>query len=605
MLRKARRIAPLCRSLMLGAALAPSGIMAAPILLGTVLMATQLSGCKDENDPATYVEQLNDPSKQTAAIKRLRQFYEDAMTADKKNRQGPAVKPVLDKIVEPMTKLCTDGKDLQDRTRSDLVKFLADSQDARATPCLVKVLTDYKPGTNEEDVQQVMRSVAQTKNKDAADAVIKVFSTIKVADPKAALIYPDVMEATLAVATSAHEDTFIKLLDRPMPDDEKDTAGIKNETFWQGVSARAVGNLKSEKAVKSLMKCILTPTKSSGPQGDIANNALTALVKIGKPTIAPAQALLKGQDAELVKYAQDENLKGVDTKDAKAVEKAKKSYVSWAAQILGALGREDAVAPLLDAMGSADDPTKAVIALQLPSLPTSPQSEEAFQKVYESIKPDLNLDNGSPAKPALADSVSGFMDPNVLTWVIKDTMALKGEADATDPIKQAVFVTAMKLMKPDQIADVEALYHTKIAVEGKPGESTELGKAYEKEFKLAKDLLGKCKDDAKCYLTTMGEPGSQDKAGQFTGIKGGYMLTIFGKADIKPAIVDSMNKFQNAAVRFVALSALDELSPKGDKDIADKLQAIADKAIASKDQEAISLNSAFKDVIARLNAKAQ
>ncbi len=603
MLRKVRRIAPLCSSLLLGAVVLPTGLV----------VATTLVGCKDENDPATYVADLNDPAKQSSAIKRLIQFYEDAMTQDKKNRQGPAVKPVLDKIVEPMTKLCTDGKDLQDRTRSTVVKFLADSQDPRATPCLVKTLTDYKPGTNEEDVQQVMRSIAQTKNKDTADAVVKVFTTIKVSEPKAALIYPDVMEATLAVATTAHEDALIKLLDAPVPDDEKDTAGIKNQTFWQGIAARALGNLRSEKAVKPLIKVILTPSKANGYAADIANNALTALVKIGKPVIGPAQALLQGKDADLIKYSTEENLKGDLPKDPKELEKVKKAaekaHISWAAQILGALGREDAVAPLLSAIDGADDATKAVIALQLPSLPNSDQTINAFKSIYESTKLDTNLPNGSSAKPALADAASGFVDASLVPWLLKQASDLKakaeGDQDTIDQIRQNTFQTAMKLMKPDQVADVEALYHLKVAVEGKPNEQTELGKAYEKEWKLAKAVLDKCKTDAKCYLDAMTLPGSQDKEGQFTSIKAGYMVMIMGKPDIKQAVVDDMPKFQNAATRFVALTIIDEFSPKGDKEIADKLQAIVDKAVESKDQELIRLNAPFKDVIARLNARAQ
>ncbi len=602
MLRKFRGIAPLCSSLLLGAIALPTGLV----------VATTLVGCRDENDPATYVADLSDPGKQTAAMKRLIQFYEDAMTKDKKNRQGPAVKPILDKIVEPMTKLCTDAKDLQERTRSTLVKFLADSQDPRATPCLVKTLTDYKQGTNEEDVQQVMRSISQTKNKDTADAVVKVFSMIKVSDPKAALIYPDVMEATLVVATSAHEDTFIKLIEAPVPDDEKDTAGIKNQTFWQGISCRVLGNLRSVKAVKPLIKAILTPNKSNGLSADIANNALTALVKIGKPAIGPAQALLQGKDADLIKYSTEQNLKD-PPKEAKDLEKykkaAEKAHISWAAQILGALGREDSVAPLLSAIDGADDSTKAVIALQLPSLPNSDQTVTAFKSIYESTKLDTNLPNGSPAKPALADAASGFVDASFVPWMLKQAADMKakveGDQETIDQIKQITFQTSMKLMKPEQVVDVEALYHTKVAVEGKPNESTELGKAYEKEFKLSKAVLEKCKTDAKCYLEVMTLPGSQNKEGQFTGIKAGYMVMIFGKPDIKAAVVDALPKLQNAAVRFVALTVIDELSPKGDKEIADKLQSIADKAIASKDQEAIGLNGPFKDVIARLNARAQ
>jgi len=112
-------------------------------------------GCTDENDPKTWVGQLNDQAKQVQAVNRIVQKYEDALTQDKKDRAGPTVKPLLDIVVDPMTKLCTDGK-MTDQTRTKVVKFLADSWDPRAVPCLKKTLEDFKPGTNEGDVQQVM-----------------------------------------------------------------------------------------------------------------------------------------------------------------------------------------------------------------------------------------------------------------------------------------------------------------------------------------------------------------------------------------------------------------------------------------------------------------
>jgi len=36
--------------------------------------------CEDESDPATWVKRLNDPAQKSAAVKRLSEFFEDAMT---------------------------------------------------------------------------------------------------------------------------------------------------------------------------------------------------------------------------------------------------------------------------------------------------------------------------------------------------------------------------------------------------------------------------------------------------------------------------------------------------------------------------------------------
>ena len=205
MLRKVRSS---LHSLLLAAALPGTTIPAAAPVLFAVAASSLVVGCADENDPMTYVAQLNDGPKQASAIKRLDQFYQFAMTNDKNDRGGPNVKPLLDKIVDPLNKLCIDDKSMktmQDQTRSALIKLVADTQDTRGAPCLTKVLDDFKAGSTdpgaftEQDVQQVMRAVGQTKMKETADGVVKVFSTLKATDPKSMQdnMYKDVQTAFL------------------------------------------------------------------------------------------------------------------------------------------------------------------------------------------------------------------------------------------------------------------------------------------------------------------------------------------------------------------------------------------------------------------------
>ena len=85
-------------------------------------------GCADENDPATWVKRLDDPAQRTNAIKRLGQFYEDALTSDGNKRDGEHVKKVADVIVEPLTKTYTAGG-LDDKTRNGLQNIIQGSAD--------------------------------------------------------------------------------------------------------------------------------------------------------------------------------------------------------------------------------------------------------------------------------------------------------------------------------------------------------------------------------------------------------------------------------------------------------------------------------------------
>jgi len=580
------------------------------LLIGSLAVyGAGATGCTDENDPKTWVAQLNDQTKQTAAVNRIVDKYENAITTDKKDRKGPTVKPLLDIFVEPMTKLCTDGQ-MTDQTRSKVIKFLADTWDERAVPCLQKTLSDYKPGTNEGDIQQIMRAVSNTKMKALEDGVMKVFTMMKATDPGSMQdnMYRDVQAAVLAVASPAHEDDLIKLLDHPMPDDpKKDPKGTLNEDFWQGIAATALGNIRSKKAINPLIKVILAPSKNGRVMG---NNALIALVKIGKDVIEPTQALLTSSSgaADLMKYSTEENLKGsADIKDPKQLDAAKKNaekaHVAAAAQILGALGREDAAGPLMSAItDKTDDQTKAIIAVQLPNLPKSDATVKSFKSVFENIKIDATMPNGDGAKEKLLSSVVNFYDASLVPWMLEqaDDKHLKGEAPDMESVRVATLVAAISLMTNDQVDSVKKFSETKGA-DGK----TEIGKAYAKILDSAKGVLGDCKDNADCYIGKMTDPKSQEKGGAEAALKAGYMIGIVGTPALKGKLVDSLPKIQNPGLKQAALTLLLFFSPKGDKEVADKLQAVIDKADASKDQEAIQDAAPLKQVVALLNARAQ
>lgn len=610
----------LCRTLLCGALSSSSvgSLAASALVVGSV---GALTGCRDENDPMTYVEELKDPVKQPVAIKTLIQKYEDAMTKDKKDRNGPNVKPLVDKIIEPLTQVCLDAA-VKDRTRSTLVKFLADARDARAEPCLKKTLEDYKPDTNEEDVQYVMRAVAAMKLKSLQAQVMTTFQTIEYSRAKAKLIKVDVTNAVLAVADKSLEDTFVKMLDKPF--DPANQQQLQNEAFWQTVAARALGEMRSEKAARPLLKLILTPTK-----GPIANTALVAMVKIGKASIKPAEALLKGEDTELVKWSVEEALKGAEKdKDGKIPESVKKaaekSYLATAAQVLGALGSSGSTAPLVsqaEKLAATEEKgkekeraeelgTKVIICLSLSQLPRDPKALELYKKTYEDVKLDLETMAG-PAKELMADGSSDFFDASVASWLVSTAKDLKGEAGEVDPVRSYSLVAATKVMKQAQIEEVQALYDMKTVIEEQDDKGktvkkdSQIGKAFEKEFKQAKDLLNNCKDGVDCYIAALTSDENQSKEKQFTGIKAAYMVGILGGDAERAKLVDALPKIQNDAVRLTALKAFEVLTPKGDNAAADKLLGFYDKAEEAKDEEAMKNFGIFIQSAARMRARAE
>jgi len=563
----------------------------------------------------THVLRLNDKVKRTGAVIRLIQFFEDAMTKDKRDLKGKHVKPLLDKIVKPMAAIALSGE-LDKRTQGKLLRFLADTRDERAAEALVKAITDYKPTDKrpepyDDDIAKVVSAVGKMKLKAAGKPILSLFERIHASWPVAQRkrFYLTLHETLVELANPEWETQLIAMIKRPIKT-MKNTKVLRNEVYWQTTSAKLLGNLKSKKAVKPLIKVVLSPLKA-----DIARTAVVALIKIGKPTIDAGVKLLNGEDKELIKYSEEENLQSVKDRGKKLGKKAeaaaKVAHVGAAAIIIATVGRKEAVGPMLQAIEKGNDLTKAIIARELPKVPKSPEVVQAFQKVYDRLKKKLNLTipPGAYARETLAESSSNFFDANVGEYMIKDALKLKGpgidEADA-GPVQQAALSTAIKLATMEQWPQVEKLAKMQITSPQDYRKRTTIGKAFEKELKIAKESLEGCKGKGvECWLAKLVEEKSQKRKTQFQGIKAAYMLAIKGDEKTKDKIVAALPKVNNPAVRFVTAWVLDHLSPKGDNALADKLEAIVKNNEASRDKNKIQADHPLKTVIHRLRARAQ
>jgi len=291
--------------------------------------------------------------------------------------------------------------------------------------------------------------------------------------------------------------------------------------------------------------------------------------------------------------------------DKKAEQNAKRAHVGAAAIIVATIGRKEAAKPMLEAMAKGDALTKAIIARELPKLPKTPEITEAFKKVYETTPLALTIPPGFPAREALLEASGAFFDAELVEWVTKDAVGLKGEEADTAPIQDATLGLILKLARDDQVQNIDKLARIKVRY---PRETT-IGKAYEAEIKIVRESLEACKGKGtECWLAKLVEPKSQEQKTQFRGIKAAYMLGVLGDAKdakLKDDIVKALPSVTNAAVRFVVSSVLDYLSPNGDKALADKLEAIVKKNAESKDKNKMQADAPLKTIIHRLRARAQ
>ncbi|HEY2515687.1 MAG TPA: hypothetical protein VGI39_32685, partial [Polyangiaceae bacterium] len=445
----------------------------------TAVASSALVACDDENEPKTWVKRLDDPAQRAGAIKRLTQFFEDDMTKANKNRDDPAVKGLLDEIVDPMTKQYTAGN-LDDKTRRELMKFLADTRDPRTQPALAKALGEYEPGKNEDDVKfaaNAVKGLAEAKkltDQNVKDALWNCFDKFQVSKTKMFELVKALHDSVVAVADPSYGPKAVGKLAPPV--DPKNVDNVRDQLqFWQLTSVQLLGDLKYTAGIKPLVTVLLTPTKK-----DLQANVNTTLLKMAKDAEPVLITALNGSDPDFAKLeAGWEN----------------KSYVAVVGDELATISRPAGRDAVLAALAAADNDTnRTVLAQALVKFPSDPRIVPAFLAAYKKLAPNTSIDmlGGANAHGILAQASAQFFDPTLTDWLVKEIAAAKG--DEADAMQLLALESAIKLMTSAQKGEVNAA----VTKEGTPREKD--------MYTRAAAVLDKCNADAKCYVAVLDEP---------------------------------------------------------------------------------------------------
>jgi hypothetical protein len=664
MLANARKFASMFRTVLLGAAVSSAAIVMTATVAGSTLL-----GCADQNAPETYVERLNDPRRRVASVKRLIRFYEDAMTRDKKDRSGPTVKALLDKIVPPLAKVAMSGE-LDERSQAPLLSFLADTRDKRVLPILAKALDAYRPDDRSPEdydgaIIDVVRGLGhmarhgQLDNADIKKGLLKLFKGLQAFSPKGQnkKFYQVLNGTLLDVADPAWAPELIAMLNVEIKSTKKKAKKkVLNQIFWQVTSAELLGQLKSKKAVRPLIKVVLTPFKTP-----VHSTAINALIKIGAHAIAESVKLLDGSDTEFEEYAASEYLRSKEDQGAKvnaAVEKNAKKHASIQGVVVVAfMGTSACVDPMLAALDKGDKSMKAFVAGQLFKLPASEAVTARFKKVYDSTDLGTKTPRGGYAKEGLAGSVETYFDLPLAKWLGQGMLGrMRGEKEDVDALRQAALPTLIKAATPETWDMVDKIYAMFPPIKGRAdkfftkglAEKKEQGPfseqqivdkiialelttftfrdakdgakhrpmqnsvtfqnalrrtAYVKAMKNGKKVLDECKIDVACYVKKLTSKEGQNRKTDIIGLKSAYMAAALGGEAIKPKLVAALPKIRNLGVRSQVALAIDRLSPKGDKAAVTAMKKLVDTAAATRIQSKINAVKGLKQYIYRLEAR--
>jgi hypothetical protein len=561
-------------------------LVAATGTAGTLaLCSATLLACDDENDPKTWVKRLDDPAQRANAIKRLAQFYEDNMTKASNNASAPEVKLLLDTIIDPLTKQYTAGG-LDEKTRIDLMKFLAETHDPRTQPAISKALKDFEMGKTDDEGRvacetiNVMAKGGVKLDQTVIDELWNMFSKFKLSKAQSERLYRALHDAVLGLHDPSYGDKAIEKLAAPVTpdvDSQKDQL-----MWWQLTSVQLISELRYAKASRPLIVTLLTPTKTA-TLGATIQFTLLKMANDAEPELIKA---LSGQDPDYTKASE-----GFEDK----------AGIGVVAEVLAQLGRPAGRDAILAALPNAQtDTARTELAQALVQMPNDPRVEPAFLETYKKLTWDSSDKLLGSLKPraALAQQSAKFYDPKLIDWLLKE---LKKAPDYS--ARLIIMEAAFKLMTPDRKADVvEAM--AKVKKEA-PADIFALS---QQMFDNANAALDKCKTDAGCYISLLDEPiPTGSPTANWRAIKSTWMAVILGGGANSNAtraeLVKHLDKVKNTGARIALAEAIDELAPHGDVATADALDKIIAADGKSGDKSLVATDNTVAQVAWRLRVR--
>ncbi len=552
---------------------------AAVLVLGAGTIA-----CDDENEPKTWVKRLDDQAQRAKAIERLQQFFNDGMSKTGNDAAAPEIKALLDVMVEPLTKTYVAGG-LDDKTRTDLIKLLADTRDARATPAFAKALKDYEPGKTDDDARFACSAIDyMAKNsikldQPVIDELWNVFAKFRPSKAKSERLYHAIHDAVLSVHDPSYGDKAADKLKEKVADNVD--SKMDQVQWWQLTSIQVLSELRYVKAVKPLVLVLLTPAKQ-----DLNAPTRTCLLKM--PVVAEIELVkaLKGEDPDYVSA-------GAAYKD--------KANLAIVADTLALISRPNGRDAILAALPGADtDTTITGFAQALVQFPEVPNIEPAFLAAYAKLKWTASVELMGPLNPkgALGQASANFYDPALTDWLVKEIGA------APDDAKMLPLEAAIKVMPAEKKAGVGA------ALEKAKGALGDEGYAvYKQMFDLASGAADKCTKNVGCYVSLLDDPIGSKPGADYKAIKAAWMAVAYSTdatgAGTRAELLKRLDKVKDAGARLALVEGIDELAPKGDTATADALDKIVEADKKSGDRNLLLADDAVVKVALKLRARAQ
>lgn len=505
----------------------------------------------DENDVAGQAGELSDSVRRQNAIANLHRMYSSALADSDGNRAAAAPAAVAADCIGPLVQTYIDNR-ADNQNGIAILALLQEMRDPASIPALLNAL-NWRVEVSEEHAI----SAAQTLQ----------FMDVP-ADKKGEVI-TGLGESLDRVDGARGVDNrmriqFIRALGAL--EDRAATPALTKVALTQSESqnflinrlaAQKLGELGDPAAVDAMIQglFIFSPTNPAMRMNDVAAEAL---VRIGRPSLAPLLAVLNGEH-EMANATATAYIEAIRQRDENAASQMSVRMVTSgeATFALGALGFREALAPLNAETQSEDRHRKVNGCLALVRLNHAEGDlatvRDTLNRVYGELPDDIQ---GAQARAQLIAAMRHLYDPGMLDFFM-------GQASDTDlhPAVRVEAVTAYAMLANQ----AEAARMTAFIA----AEPTSEDGGFRENFSENTPALASasaCNEDLACWILKL------DDSEKVVVRKAAYMIGRFGRgnADAITALIAKLNH-NEIEIRLSAIQALDRVATEGSQAAIDKI----------------------------------
>jgi HEAT repeat protein len=569
--------------------------LAAALCLG----AASLTGCENENDPATWVGKLSATNKRPAAMRRLRQMWESklATTTPPNNVRDPAVQAFLNAVLPAVNEAFVDHRD-EIAVRKEAIEILAGSSDPRAIPALLNAL-EFSPGNTESErialrAAQALKELHPANNPQVVQRLLATIDRASGNSGSAPAIREAVILALGAIGDRSAVDVLVRTLKKPIDQQEIRTARA---------AADALGMLgdASQPVVDALIYGLYLNVR----RANAFNNCGRALTRLGAAAVVPRLiATVNGQNPEVTllinSFASVPGMPPVPPglQQSTAID-VLRNFADRSAvpALIALLSNRETVA---NVRGAAAE-TLGYTGLALPAdAPERAQIFDALSTVFNEGTPGGEDDMAPTVAPALV--LLG--DARTVPLLVRRINTREMAAASAVPYRLGLLMPLASAVRHDTFAQFDALANTAAAqlaalVASQPDAAGEIApvQAQLATIRQVASVAHDCNDgDLACYRERLGSPEKNVVR------KAAYMIAWTG-GDNPAARQALLAQASNAdlLVRRSIHVAIDALSPHGCPECITRLEQVIESEHGQESKSLLHLEAQM--LISRLRGR--